>query len=83
MRPLGVPLDWNDRSSDSRCVAVAVIKLSATAKVHMSDPRYGGSILTDPGLLLVSIFMSDGPVLMHSSPKAAREGGQMEDNNHI
>ncbi|TEY82587.1 hypothetical protein BOTCAL_0028g00080 [Botryotinia calthae] len=44
---LEVPLDWNNSSTDSRCVAVALIKLPSD--VHASGPRYGGSVIINPG----------------------------------
>lgn len=40
-------MDWNNGSTDSR-IAVALIRLPA--KVDVSDPRYGGSILINPGI---------------------------------
>ncbi|TGO52603.1 hypothetical protein BCON_0138g00210 [Botryotinia convoluta] len=44
---LEVPLDWNNQSTDSRRVAVALIK--PPSRVHASDPRHGGSIIINPG----------------------------------
>jgi pimeloyl-ACP methyl ester carboxylesterase len=46
-----VPLDWNNQSMDTRRVAVALIKLPS--KVQTSDPRYGGSIIINPGILTI------------------------------
>lgn len=49
---LSVPLNWNssfqdDNDNDSARAAVAVIKLPA--KVPVTDPRYGGAIIVNPG----------------------------------
>ncbi|KAJ5619144.1 hypothetical protein N7510_003128 [Penicillium lagena] len=44
---LDVPLDWKNESTDSQRVAIALIRLPA--KVDVSDPRYGGPILINPG----------------------------------
>ncbi|CRG89016.1 hypothetical protein PISL3812_06051 [Talaromyces islandicus] len=41
-----VPLNWNSTEDDTRA-AVAVIKLPA--KVPVTDPRYGGAIIVNPG----------------------------------
>lgn len=43
---LSVPLNWNATEDDARA-AVAVIKLPA--KVPVTDPRYGGAIIVNPG----------------------------------
>lgn len=40
---------------NSRHVAVALIELPS--KIHMSDPRYGGAIITNPGM---HEFLHDG-----------------------
>ncbi|KAJ5216331.1 uncharacterized protein N7498_002738 [Penicillium cinerascens] len=45
---LDVPLDWKNEATDSQRVAIALIRLPA--KVDVSDPRYGGSILINPGI---------------------------------
>ncbi|KAK6221354.1 hypothetical protein LQW54_001453 [Pestalotiopsis sp. IQ-011] len=47
---LSVPLNWNASSSpsdDSPRAAVAIIKLPA--KVPVTDPRYAGPVITNPG----------------------------------
>lgn len=43
-----VPLDWQD-SENNQTVAIAIIKLPAA--VSDSDPRFGGTIITNPGRL--------------------------------
>lgn len=43
---LSVPLDWNN-ASQQHDAAVAVIKLPAT--VPVTDPRYGGPVVLNPG----------------------------------
>ncbi|PQE07091.1 Peptidase S33 tripeptidyl aminopeptidase-like C-terminal protein [Rutstroemia sp. NJR-2017a BVV2] len=48
---LELPLDWNNQSTDPRRVAVALIRLPS--KVPTSDPRYGGSIIINPGMVIV------------------------------
>lgn len=47
---LDVPLNWNasNREAGPRA-AIAVVKLPA--KVSVTDERYGGAILMNPGLL--------------------------------
>ncbi|GAB7356483.1 hypothetical protein MBLNU459_g7244t2 [Dothideomycetes sp. NU459] len=45
---LQVPLDWNaSEHEDNRTMEIAVIRLPAT--VPVTDPRYGGAIITNPG----------------------------------
>ena len=43
---LQVPLDWTDLN-DSRTVELAVIRVPAT--VPITDPRYGGAVIINPG----------------------------------
>lgn len=45
---LRVPMDWTvDKSEDNRTVEIAVIRLAAT--VPVTDSRYGGAVLLNPG----------------------------------
>ncbi|RFU35484.1 hypothetical protein B7463_g872, partial [Scytalidium lignicola] len=45
---LRVPFDWNDLTGDTDThVDIAVIRLPA--RVHVTDPRYGGAIIINPG----------------------------------
>ncbi|KAF9874959.1 hypothetical protein CkaCkLH20_07653 [Colletotrichum karsti] len=43
---VSVPINWNDTSNPARA-AVAVIKVPA--KVPVTDPRYGGAVVLNPG----------------------------------
>ncbi|TEA19238.1 putative hydrolase [Colletotrichum sidae] len=43
---VSVPINWNDTSNPAK-VAVALIKVPA--KVPVTDPRYGGAIILNPG----------------------------------
>ncbi|KAH0421016.1 hypothetical protein CcaCcLH18_13679 [Colletotrichum camelliae] len=43
---LSVPINWNDTANPARA-AIAVIKVPA--KVPVTDPRYGGAIVLNPG----------------------------------
>jgi hypothetical protein len=45
---LDVPLDWTAKDRDGgKRAAVAVVRLPA--RVAVTDPRYGGAVLTNPG----------------------------------
>lgn len=44
---LDVPMDWNDTNPNGPRVSVAIVRLPAP--VSVTDPRYGGIILTNPG----------------------------------
>jgi pimeloyl-ACP methyl ester carboxylesterase len=81
---LSVPLNWNSTEDDDSRAAVAVIKLPA--KVPVTDPRYGGAIIVNPGgpgESGVYQVLSDGeslqalvdsPMLPTSNSSAAAQG---------
>ncbi|KAF2835303.1 hypothetical protein M501DRAFT_999355 [Patellaria atrata CBS 101060] len=42
-----LPLDWSHGESNGPEIAVAVIR--QPAKVNVTDPRYGGAVIVNPG----------------------------------
>jgi len=49
---LKVPMDYNRTEANDRTFALAMVRIPA--KVPVSDPRYGGAVLINPGELLPS-----------------------------
>lgn len=45
-----MPMDWKHKGDTGATVAIAVLRVPA--KVEVSDPRYGGAIIVNPGELL-------------------------------
>lgn len=45
-------MDWNSTSANSSRIQIAVVRLPA--QVPVTDPRYGGAVLINPGETLVS-----------------------------
>jgi hypothetical protein len=52
---LEVPLDWNSTDPNSPRAAIAVIK--RPAKVDVTDARYGGAILLNPGMKQIKVIL--------------------------
>lgn len=50
---LQVPMDYNRTGADDRTFALAVVRIPA--KVPVSDSRYGGAVLINPGLSSLNI----------------------------
>lgn len=44
-----MPMDWKQGGNGGATVAIAVLRVPA--KVEVSDPRYGGAIIVNPGEL--------------------------------
>jgi len=64
---LQVPLDWNaEEGTDNRTVEIALIKVPAT--VPVTDSRYGGAVVLNPGEfyrkagLESKILLTDKPI---------------------
>ncbi|KAH9906205.1 TAP-like protein-domain-containing protein [Xylariomycetidae sp. FL2044] len=76
---LSVPMNWNDTSMSDR-VAIAIIKYPA--KVSVTDPRYAGPILMNPGgpgSSGVYQVLSGGPSIQtitdpHLDPEHGKDG---------
>jgi hypothetical protein len=52
---LEVPLDWRSPEKDKRRAAIAVVKIPA--KVPVTDSRYGGSVLINPGMIWIYVLI--------------------------
>lgn len=48
-------MDWNNTVEDDDNVTLAIIKLPA--KVLITDPRYGGAVLMNPGIIVPKYLM--------------------------
>lgn len=48
---LDVPQDWSETPSTDARASIAIAKLPA--KVNVTDPRYAGPVLLNPGMYLV------------------------------
>jgi len=45
---LQVPMDWNaEEGASNKTVEIAIVRLPAT--VPVTDPRYGGVVIVNPG----------------------------------
>jgi hypothetical protein len=67
-------MDWNSKISNGSPVEVAVMRLPAP--VAVTDHRYGGAILLNPGLLPIHVAASNW-----LCPNASQEGlGRLDTN---